>query len=162
MLYYDLRGPKVYLGDMYWCIYLVESFMHTYIKVTLQHAYPDGPEDWWRKGVPENIRAECAAVRERDPAPAAEPYCYTTLIHIKEIFERRWDLFSKTLPKAPVSDRRRFLSELTILNQIRNRVMHPAKGVLPTEADFRFVNEFLLFADIGNWSAVAETPTIIE
>ncbi len=159
LLYWELCKPNVYLRDMYWLIYVVESFMHTYIKVTLKRAYGD---NWWRKGIPENIRAECAAVRERDPEPAAEPYCYTTLIHIKEIFERRWDLFSKTLSDAPVSDRRRFLSELTRLNQIRNRVMHPAKGILPTEADFRFVHEFIIFVDFHNWSEAAETLALIE
>lgn len=61
-----------------------------------------------------------------------------------------------------MSDRRRFLCDLTRLNQIRNRVMHPAKGVLPTEADFRFVNEFIGFADFCNWSAALESTTVTE
>ena len=84
-------------------------------------------------GIPENIRAECAETLERDPEPAAEPYCYTTLIHIKEIIDRQWKLFSTVMAKRPASNRAQFLSGLTRLNQIRNRVMHAAKGNPPDE-----------------------------
>jgi hypothetical protein len=30
-------------------------------------------------------------------------------------------------------------------------VMHAAKGVAPGEQDFRFLREFLDFADVGHW-----------
>jgi hypothetical protein len=152
-VYANLRQPEVYLGDMYWMICTVEDFLHHYIRETLERGYGS---DWWRKGIPENIRVKCAEDHERDAEPAAEPYCYTTLVHLKDVFEKRWDLFSKLLPPGPSSDRKRFLSGLTKLNQIRNRVMHPSKGITPQEDDFRFVHEFLSFIDVATWAEYHE------
>jgi len=143
LLYLDLRKPQVYLQDMYWVLFALELWFHGHIKQTLVREFGS---DWWRKGIPEKIRADCAAARERDPEPAAEPYCYTTLGHLKDIFDARWQLFSKTLPRGPAAERRQFLSGLARLNSIRNRVMHPAKHLAPEEEDFRFVREFHLFA----------------
>lgn len=80
--------------------------------------------------------------------PFAEPYCYTTLVHLKDVFEKRWDLFSKLLPAGLASDRKRFLSSRTRLNLIRNGVMHASKCVVPNEDDPRFLREFLDFAQI--------------
>lgn len=148
LVYADLRRPEVYLGDMYAWLYALEEILHKYIKGTLAEGYGS---QWWREGIPDNIRAECAATLERDPEPAAEPYCYTTLVHLKEILEKRWPLFSKRLPTGPASDRKRFLSGLTRLNLIRNRVMHASKGVVPNEDDFRFLREFIDFAGILHW-----------
>ena len=148
LIYIALRKPEVYLSDMYRWLYVLEQFLHHYIKRVLTDEYGD---QWWRRGIPENIRAECASALERDVEPAAESYCYTTLVNIKEIFEKRWDVFSKLLPSGPASDRKRFLSGLTRLNMIRNRVMHASKGVVPQEDDFRFLREFLSFADVVHW-----------
>jgi hypothetical protein len=148
-VYRSLKAPLVYLGDMYAWMYLLEWFLHGYIKETLIQVYGN---EWWRKGIPDSIRADCAATLERDSEPAAEPYCYTTLVQLKETFEKRWDLFSRRLPVGPASDRKRFLSGLTRINQIRNRVMHASKGVVPNEDDFRFLREFLNFADVLHWN----------
>jgi hypothetical protein len=147
-IYFGLNNPEVYLSDMYAWLYILERFFHTYIRITLEKGH--GAE-WWRKGIPENIRAECAAALERDPEPAAEPYCYTNFVHLKEIIEKRWDIFSKLLPTGPASDRKRFLAGLNRLNLIRNRVMHAAKGVAPSEQDFRYLREFADFADVLHW-----------
>jgi hypothetical protein len=71
-------------------------------------------------------------------------------------FKARWALFSKLLPPGPASDKNRFLSDLTKLNHARNRVMHPSKGALPHEGDFRFVHEFMYFIDVPPWSKAEE------
>jgi hypothetical protein len=63
-VYVTLSKPEVYLGDMYWYLYTLEKFFHVYIQSVLMKAHGG---DWWRMGIPENIRAECAATRERDP-----------------------------------------------------------------------------------------------
>ena len=80
--------------------------------------------------------------------PFAEPYCYTTVVHLKDVFEKRWDLFSKLLPAGLASDRKRFLSSLTRLNLIRNGLTHASKCVVLNEDDLRFLHEFLDFAQI--------------
>jgi transcriptional regulator with XRE-family HTH domain len=158
-VYVTLSKPEVYLGDMYWYLYTLEKFFHVYIQSVLMKAHGG---DWWRMGIPENIRAECAATRERDPEPAAEPYCYTTLIQIKEIMDRRWNLFSKVVAKRPASNKAEFLSGLTRLNQIRNRVMHASKGNPPDENDFRVIREFIAFADFGNWTSDPAAKMLVE
>lgn len=159
LVYRDLRKPEVYLGDTYWYLYSLEAVLHAYIQRALMAAYGN---DWWRSGVPESIRAECAATRERDPEPAAEPYCYTTLIHVKEIIDRRWGLFSKLVAKGPASKKAEFLAWLTRINHIRNRVMHAAKGMPPDENDFRVLKEFITFADFGNWVTADDMAIQIE
>jgi hypothetical protein len=98
----------------------------------------------------------------RVPEPAAEPYCYTTLIQIKEIMDRRWNLFSKVVAKRPASNKAEFLSGLTRLNQIRNRVMHASKGNPPDENDFRVIREFIAFADFGNWTSDPAAKMLVE
>jgi len=78
--------------------------------------------------------------------PFVEPYCYVTLVHLKDVFEKRWSFFSKLLPAGLDSDRKRFLSSLTRLNLIPNGVMRASKCVVPNQDDLRFLREFLDFA----------------
>jgi hypothetical protein len=80
----------------------LEKFPPPIIRETLRQEYG---EHWWRKGIPDTIRAECAAaLQQLDPEPAAERYCYTTLVHLIDVFEKRCDLFSKLLPAGLASD----------------------------------------------------------
>jgi hypothetical protein len=152
LLYFELRHSPAYIRDMmqdrYWLLRSLETFFHGYIKVILVGGFGT---DWWRKGIPENIRVQCAEAWERDPEPAPEPYCYTTFMHLREIFQKGWDLFSKLPPPGPASDRRRFLSGFARLNYLRNCVMHPAKGATPDEVDFRFVREYVVFLQLDKW-----------
>ena len=139
-VYLKLRSDRVALGDMYEYIRDIEIALHEQIKNTLISEH--GSEDWWRKGVPTNIRVPCATSLETDPEPAAEPYCYTNFIQLGEIMRRQWKTFRKTLPSRLSSSRKKLLSRLARMNSIRNAVMHPAKGVRLTERDFAFVREF--------------------
>ena len=89
--YLSLRNPRVPLGDMYQLISELEEHFHSYIKDVFIRKY--GDEEWWRRGVPEGIRKECAGAREVDTEPAEEPFNYTTFIQLKEIFDKRWEVF---------------------------------------------------------------------
>jgi hypothetical protein len=158
--YRDLRKPEVYVGDMFWYLYMIEAFLHGYVKGVLQHEYGATGDDWWYVGIPENIRCSCTETRERDPDRIDDSYAYTTLMNLKEIIDRRWNLFCRYFPKDLSSKKAWFLAGLTRMNQIRNRVMHAAKGVPPTEDDFRELQDFLKNAEIVNWrSTPAEPPT---
>lgn len=148
-VYLKLRDARVALGDMYEIIRDIEVTLHGAIKNALVAEY--GTVDWWRQGVPSNIRAECAASLERDPTPAEEPYCYTNFIHLKEILDEQWKLFSAVLPKTVASDKRKLLSSLTKLNTIRNNVMHPVRGVTPSDKDFAFVRELRDYLELERW-----------
>src|SRR5581483_6752776 len=71
-MYLEYRRAPVVLGDMYEIVRDIEVRLHRFIKRVFVSEF--GQEDWWRGGVPDHIRAECAALREKDPEPAPEPY----------------------------------------------------------------------------------------
>lgn len=133
-VYFRLRDARVPLGDMYEYLARIEVFLHDFIKQKLIEAY--GNEGWWEQGIPGPIREKCEKTMKEAPEPAMEAYCYTTFIHLKEILSKRWDMFSPCLPQKVASDKKGFLSELGALNGIRNAVMHPCKGIHPSEPDF--------------------------
>ena len=104
--------------------------------------------------MPDHIRAECAALREKDPEPAPEPYNYTHLIALREILDRKWNLLSKYLPAELAQNKKELLERLVQLNRIRNNVMHPVRGGMLSEEEFEFV--YNLDTDLGPLSAPEE------
>src|SRR5207237_7053199 len=80
-VYLQYRRARVVLGDMYEAVRTIEVTLHRFIKDAFIAEF--GPDDWWRSGVPDVIRAECAALLEKDPEPADEPYRYTNLISMR-------------------------------------------------------------------------------
>ena len=147
--YLELRDVRVSMGDMYEFLSSVEVTLHDAIKAVLREEY--GDTDWWRKGVPERVRVECAQLLEKDADPAPDPYCYTTFIHLRDIFDKQWALFSQCLPSRAAQNKKEFLADLLRLNSIRNRVMHPVKGGSLTEDDFQFVRGLYKEMQPGNW-----------
>jgi hypothetical protein len=147
--YLQLRASRVSLGDMYEHISDIEITLHQAIKALLIQSH--GTEAWWRDGVPMQIRVDCAARLERDSEPASEPYAYTDFIHLQEIIDRQWSLFSRHLPPALVADKRQFLASLRVLNRIRSGVMHPIKRIPLTEYDFAFVRKFRADMHLARW-----------
>jgi hypothetical protein len=139
-VYLTLRDARVALGDMYEMVRDVELALHERIRDTFVDKF--GEEHWWREGVPANVRAECAALYEHDPDPAPDAFSYTTLIHLREILDKRWDVLAAALPKTMQSDRKKLLSDLVTLNRIRNAVMHPVRRAAFTDREFLFVREF--------------------
>jgi predicted transcriptional regulator len=138
--YLDLRNDRLAFGDMYEYVREAELNLHTLVKKTLISRY--GTEKWWRDGVPDTLRGELARQFETDSEPAAEPYCYTSIIQLGEIIKSQWALFQDVFPKRLTSDRKSFLEALARLNRIRRMVMHPSREKNPTTDDFAFVREF--------------------
>lgn len=139
-VYLTLRDARVALGDMYEMVRDVELALHDRIRTAFVEAF--GDEQWWRQGVPATVRAECAALYEHDPDPAPEPFAYTTLIHLREILDKRWDVLAPALPKVFQSNRKKLSADLVTLNRIRNAVMHPVRRAVFTDREFLFVREF--------------------
>jgi hypothetical protein len=140
--YLYLRDARVSMGDMYEYICQIEVAMHAFIKDVLRDKFGPDENGWWRQGIPVKIRSACAAVREEDPEPAEDSYCYTNFIHLQEILNKQWAIFSQRLPDAVVKEKSKLLSNLGRLNRIRNSIMHPVKQLTITEDDFLFVREF--------------------
>jgi hypothetical protein len=147
----NLLDAKVSRGDMYEFISDIELILHQAIKKVLISEFGPDESEWWRKGIPTKIRAECASLLEQDIEPAEHSYCYTNFIHLKDILNKQWSIFIKVLPKKHLKDKNDFLNNLLRLNHIRNLVMHPIKGIELTENDFRFVREFHESLLIDNW-----------
>lgn len=136
-VYLKYRRARVVLGDLYELVRNIEVRLHRFIREAFIEEY--GEENWWRGGVPDRIRADCAATRERDPEPAKDAYGYTTLLNLREILDKQWGVLSPHLPKSIQSDKKAFLDRLKRLNGIRNAVMHPVRNDDFSDDDFEFV-----------------------
>src|SRR5690606_23279199 len=130
-VYLTLRDARVALGDMYEMVRDIELGLHDRIRNAFIDAF--GEDQWWREGVPANVRAECAALLEHDPEPAAHPFSYTTLIHLREILDKRWKVLASAFPPAIQPDRKTLAADLVTLNRIRNAVMHPVRRATFTD-----------------------------
>lgn len=151
--YLFLRDACVAFGDMYDYLRGIESTLHKAIRNVLLSEY--GEPDWWRKGVPTPIRTVCAPLYENDTDPAPHQYCYTTFIQLHTILDKRWDLFLNAIVEPKRVSKRVLLRSLTRLNGIRNSVMHPVRGVDPSESDFLFVREFHKMLREQGWTMLA-------
>jgi hypothetical protein len=138
-VYLDHRRAQVVMGDMYEMVRNIELRLHRFLRAVFVARF--GEDGWWRGGVPDRIRAECAMLLEKDPEPASEPYCYTHLIGLRETLDKSWSVVSEHLPKDLASNKRDLMERITRLNRIRNGVMHPVRGDVFTEDDFAFVHE---------------------
>lgn len=150
-LYFNLRDARVSYGDMYELISKIEINLHNIMQEILVRKYGQEESGWWRKGISEKIRKDCVLLREQDPEPAEEAFCYTNFIHLRDILDKQWNIFEKVLPKNILKDKKGFLNKLVKLNHIRNCIMHPIKGHDLTEDDFVFVREFSKNIDIAKW-----------
>jgi hypothetical protein len=139
-IYLKYRRARVVLGDLYELVRNIEVRLHRFIKQAFVQEY--GEDNWWRGGVPDRIRADCAATRERDQEPADDAYCYTTLMNLREIVDKQWSVLGPHLPKSIQSDKQAFLADLRRLNGIRNAVMHPVRNDRFSDDDFEFVRAF--------------------
>lgn len=134
-LFFDVKDAP--LTDLFEDIIDLERYLHSTISSTL--AEGDGEGNWWRLRIPLKVRTECATALESDPEPAAGPYCYTNFIHLWQILNQEWGIFSKILPKAATKDKKLLEKQLLKVNALRNRVMHPARAYRPQPADLKFV-----------------------
>lgn len=152
-VYLTLRDARIALGDLYEIVRDIEVTLHESIRTVLMKKF--GEKDWWRKGIPASIRADCARSYEEDPDPCSEPFSYTTLINLKTILDKNWSIFSELLPKRLVTNKQDLLSRLDRLNRIRNNVMHPVKGNPPSEDDFLFARDLHEFLQLNEWMEFA-------
>lgn len=143
--YYDAR---ISLGDMYEDLREIEVWLHQFLKQVLQEKFGPDEDGWWRKGIPEVVRKNCQVRREEDAEPAPEPYCYTNIVDLSKIIEKNWASVMARLPRDAASNRRRLLSKLAQLNEIRKKVMHPVRGEAPTEEDFESVRELKVLLNL--------------
>lgn len=145
----------VALGDLYDDLRRIEVGLHCMIRDFLIRQFGNDDAGWWRQGVPESVRVKCQERRERDADDPCEPYCYTDLLDLAKIVEAQWSLFRDSFQGTYASNRKALVADLSRLNRIRNKVMHPVRGVCPSEDDFDFVHS--LGRDLGFLSPNTQT-----
>jgi hypothetical protein len=134
--YRSLRGSLIDVGLMYDLIAEIELALHRTIKEVLIQEHGPAYDDWWRKGMPQNVRVECVSRREQDSERPADPYSYTTFVNLVEIMEKKWALLARVRPQEFGNDKSDLLRMLRRLNSLRNRIMHPVRCRPLTPADF--------------------------
>lgn len=122
--------PHSALGDMYQDIRKIEIGVHRRIHEKLIQGYGDGEAGWWRQGVPEKVRVKCQERRERDVDEPCEPFCYSDLLDLDAILEYQWTLLKDLFPDYS-TNRKQLSNDLKRLSRIRNKVMHPVRGLVP-------------------------------
>ena len=102
----------------------------------LRERFGDDSDSWWRKGVPQQIRAEVAARRERNPE-GGELEEFFELLDYKKIADRHWMAFQDFMGMGSERKKEKKLGWFDKLNKIRNRVAHPERGpITEEEVDF--------------------------
>lgn len=92
-LFQSLSSPHIFQGDMYEYVSAAEVAIHGLVRTLLEREFGPEEEGWWRRGISDKIRKECASRREEDEEPCETPYAYTTLIHLSEVISKNWSLF---------------------------------------------------------------------
>ena len=113
--------------------------LHNYIRAKLVEHYGKGESGWWRQAVPEVVRVKCFERREKDADSPCPPYSYTDLIDLARILDSQWSVLKDAFPTCYSSNKKALLADLNKFNRVRNKVMHPVRGVVPTDEDFDFV-----------------------
>lgn len=151
--YMIYSGREFRAGETYDLLCEIERILHQQIKSILVKKYGEDEGGWWRQGVPEPVRQACVKARESDSEFSGDPpYAYTSLIHLKDILKNQWGVFEHRLPKCVCgSNKTGFLSDLTTLNGIRNRVMHPIRSAPPSEEDFAFAKRMQEVLQLAKW-----------
>jgi len=150
-LYLAYRKKPIHAGDIYGLLYEIERTLHELVRTVLVREYGPQEAEWWGQGVPINVRVACAQAREQDAEFVNGPYNYTTLINLACILDKNWRLFEIRLPATVAHKKSEFMRELTRMNGVRNRVMHPVRGEPPTEEELEFVKKMQEKLHVSKW-----------
>jgi hypothetical protein len=102
----------------------IERHLHQRVTSVLSTFLGDG---WWHQGVPLPIRTKCAERREIEGEKLPRQG-YLDLIDMKAIMEKNWTSFEAEMSSAGWSGgKAKSLAWFDKLNEIRRKVMHPAK-----------------------------------
>lgn len=121
-------------------IYYIELFLHNFVEKALNERFD---EEWWVKGVNENIRMNIAETYERNDC-IGDKFQYTYLIQLSKIWHKHFGEFSKKYPfnKWKGEGKEKMKKELELLNRLRNKVMHAPRKYCPVKEDLELLMYF--------------------
>lgn len=125
-------------SDVYDTIRILEVGLHRLVKSTLRENFGDR---WWTKGIPRSTREKCLC-RWTAEDEEFDRYSYTDLLDLWNIINKQWPLFKAKLPNVLSSNKKELESSFNRLNAMRNKVMHPSRGLFPSDADLDFAEHF--------------------
>lgn len=98
-------------------LYVFENNVREFIRILLESNHK---EDWWRKGVPKQVRAKCASRREEalDEEKESDLLLFADFYDYKMIIEDNKNIFSSYI------DIKDWGKQLTIMEPIRNAIAH--------------------------------------
>jgi tetratricopeptide (TPR) repeat protein len=98
-------------------LYVFENNVREFIRTLLEENYY---EEWWRKGVPQKIRASCAARREEglDEEKEADLLLFADFHDYRIIIESNKNIFSSYI------DTKEWCKNLSEMEPIRNAIAH--------------------------------------
>ncbi|MBA7610241.1 hypothetical protein ES703_17448 [subsurface metagenome] len=117
----------------------LEPMVHDFIIKKLKEKY--GIENWWHEGVPENVRKDCARLKEekrsKDPP---EKFFFTIHYYIIAMGSKNWDILGNPLtpPNLGNEKKEKRLEWLKTLNQIRSKYSHPQLDPV-TKEEYEFL-----------------------
>ncbi len=98
-------------------LYVFENNVREFIRILLEENYE---EDWWRKGVPQKIRASCASRREEalDEEKEADLLLFADFHDYKMIIDANKNIFANYI------DTKDWCKKLSEMEPIRNAIAH--------------------------------------
>ena len=133
----DVAGTEIAAAK----VLKIQKKLFDHVVGTLKNNYGTQDKAWWVKGIPADIRIECSKLWEaKDRQGDEENELY--LINYISISMANWELFknSVSLGTKNLDDKKKATNWIKDLNEIRNKVAHPERGVLTTK-EVEFVNE---------------------
>lgn len=107
----------------------IETEVMNYITNCLKEEFGKDISQWWHEGVPEKIRVP-AMQRAQNDGEYYHPEKYVDFIDWKEIISKSFDLLGDvfTIDAKPNDSRKKKLTWLVKVNEIRRIVTHPPRG----------------------------------
>lgn len=150
-----IRKSQFFLNDLYYLLQLLETKLHESLYDQLIKFH--GDTDWWRKGIPLDVRKMCSARYEEDDfidewkqtkkSIDYNRYCYSSFIDLHKIIKFKDNyqqlIQSKFIPKPYRIDPQKLASDFAELNRTRNAAMHPIKPLKYREEMFKLLKETL-------------------
>jgi DNA sulfur modification protein DndB len=94
---------------------------------------------WWKDGVPVRIRTDCVQRREEDPE-YLDPEQYLYLKDYITIAANNWALFGPYFSLMEKGGKDAQLDWMQKVNKIRNKTMHPERGLV-TQSELQFLRD---------------------
>jgi hypothetical protein len=145
-------GPVEQLsGELFLLVREYELLLFGFIRAVLSLALGEERREWWRGGVPLEIRKVLAA--ESEERDLEEDYQALTLMHMKRILTSKpgMPLF---VAATKVPSQGEFERNVNRVNALRNQLMHPVRGTGIDEESFGTVRSCL--DELRRWVTSAE------